>query len=184
MCLSLILLAVCAVRFHAGRNTPAALRCQPAVLAGSAAETAHHPSGSARLQRRPSPPPVRADGSLEDATPFLEGVAGLPGPADPQQQREVELAQLVAGAGVELLRDVLADHAAVLVLPEDIYQAILKHLATADAPWIAAYMEALPAGAFRSDLLGAVLAQWSARKRRPQSHGRGNSQSCHCNKPH
>ncbi|MGH7956186.1 MAG: hypothetical protein ACREH8_04155 [Opitutaceae bacterium] len=158
-CLALTLLTVCALRFHAGRGTPAASRPPPEVLADSAVETVNHPPSSARLQRH-SPPPLRSDGSLEDATPFLEGVAGLPGHTDPQQ-RQVELAQLVAAAGVVLLRDVLADEAAVLVLPEDVYQAILKHLATEDAPWTAAYMEALPAGAFRTELLGAVLAQWS-----------------------
>ncbi|MDP3070203.1 MAG: hypothetical protein Q8N18_07940 [Opitutaceae bacterium] len=133
----------------------APIHLAPAAMAATAADGAkilRRPTATAADVLRPAARPGEVDQFWVDLLELL-------GRSEPDQ-RQTQIEQLVDGQDVATLRDLLAEEKSALALPDDVAQTMLKRLARADAPWTGDYLRSLPAGAFRSELLGAVLAQW------------------------
>jgi len=98
------------------------------------------------------------------ASPAVAELLARLGRSEPEQGLAL-IRRFVAGCDVDelkdmLLSDALSDAKSALALPEEVSQAMLRRLAREDAPWTGDFLQALPEGSFRGELLGTVMVEW------------------------
>ncbi|MBI3191665.1 MAG: hypothetical protein HYZ36_03290, partial [Pedosphaera parvula] len=77
-----------------------------------------------------------------------------------ENQRQAEIQKFVTECDVAELEGMLDDGTLTETLPEDLAQAMLRRLAREDGPWIGDFLQGMPAGVFRGELLGTAMVEW------------------------